>query len=226
VVDVPDEIAEETAKQPQPQEQTAQQAAQQAAQEIETRANPSVNNEELAKVFDKKTEAFTIEQDAAATNPKYNTGIEYQQNCSHTVAAYEMRCRGFDVVATPASSKDKYKAEGVRAWGLSHAKACVSGDVHFVKAKRTAGIAEEIANALLKDGDGARYEIRVGWKNGGGHFFVAENHNGIIRFIDPQDGSLDDDVKEYFTRSKPSGCWWIRIDNRELDPEIMKDLCE
>jgi hypothetical protein len=227
VVEIPED---KPVQQPQQQQtpKTEQQTAEMAQpQTIETRGNPNVNNERLEKVFKKKAGTFTIEQDAAATNPNYNKGINYQQNCSHTVAAYEMRCRGFDVAATPAAKGDKYMAAGVRAWGFNnHASACASGDVHYIAAKRTAGIAAEIENALLKDGDGARYEIRVGWKSGGGHFFIGENHNGKVRFIDPQSGQVDDEVAEYFTRSKPSGTWWIRIDNRELDPDIMKELCE
>ena len=165
--------------------------------------------------------------DVKSVNPKYYDEIEYTINCSHTVPAYEMRRRGFDVVATGATNKDKYKAAGVRVWGYTEHDAAVrAGKVHYIQAKRSANIAGEIENAILEAGDGSRFEIRVGWKTGGGHFFVGENVGGSVVFVDPQDGTHGDAVKEYFLKSKPSGTWYFRMDDIDLDPEIMKDVCE
>jgi hypothetical protein len=165
--------------------------------------------------------------DTKAVNPNYYEGAEYQQNCSHTVAAYEMRRRGYDVAATGAKNNDKYMAAGMRAWGFAdHDSAVRSGKVKYVSSKRSANIAAEIEDVITKAGDGARFEIRVGWKSGGGHFFVGENINGKATFIDPQNGEIGASVREYLNSSKPSATWYFRIDDIELDPGIMKDLCE
>lgn len=167
--------------------------------------------------------------DAKACNPgAYIDNADnymYQQNCSHTVPTYEMRRRGYDVVATGAKNNDKYKAAGMRAWGYNnHDMAYRNGVVKYVNAKRSNKIADEISQALIEAGDGARFEIRVGWKTGGGHFFVGENVGGKIIFIDPQNGEVGDVAKNYMFNSKPSQTWYTRIDNIELNPEIMKEL--
>jgi hypothetical protein len=165
--------------------------------------------------------------DCAAVNPHFDERLIYQQNCSHTVAAYEMRRRGYNVTATGAAGNDKYKAAGMRAWGYAdHDAAIDAGAVIFCQSKRSARLADEIGQAIADAGNGARFEIRVGWKRGGGHFFVGENVDGVPVFIDPQSGEYGEPVREYFSNAKPSGTWYTRIDDRDLDPAIMADLCE
>lgn len=167
--------------------------------------------------------------DARACNPRAlvddEHNYEYWQNCSHTVPTYEMRRRGYDVTATGALNNDKFKKVGMRAWGYKdHDEAYKAGAVNYVNTKRSNKIANEIAQALIDAGDGARFEIRAGWKTGGGHFFVCENVNGEVVFIDPQSGDVGDTIKDYLLDSKPSTTWYTRIDNIELDPKIMKEL--
>jgi len=46
---------------------------------------------------------FSVDQNLFVTNPMYKRGgIEYKKNCQRCVAAYEMRRRGYDVIAKPA----------------------------------------------------------------------------------------------------------------------------
>ena len=195
--------------------------------DVRLNANPAKNDKFSDAGFKTINGEHSFIDDLTAVNPNYGKSEEYCENCSHTVPAYEMRRRGYDVVATGAKNKDKYKQAGMRAWGYAdHATACNSGAVHFVQAKRSASIAPEIAEAITNAGDGARFEIRVGWKRGGGHFFVGENIGGKAVFIDPQSGEHGASVEDYFASSKPSGTWYTRIDNIDLDPGIMKDICE
>jgi len=164
--------------------------------------------------------------DLKSTNPKYLDSIDYQINCSHTVPAYEMRRRGYDVIATGAKNDDKYKQAGMRAWGIEHNEAVKTGRAKLVNSKRCDTMTAEIEDVIINAGEGSRFEIRVGWKTGGGHFFVGENINGKAVFIDPQSGEYGDAVRDYFMQSKPSGTWYTRIDNIELDTKIMQDVCE
>ena len=51
--------------------------------------------------FKQQAHFLTSDENILATNPNYNLGLEYQQNCQRCVPAYEMRMRGFDVIAKP-----------------------------------------------------------------------------------------------------------------------------
>lgn len=156
------------------------------------------------------------EYDIKSANPHYSEGNEYRVNCQRCVPTYEMRRRGYDVVAKPNN-----------AWGkgdyLSHNsnKAFEKADVHWA----LPGTGKREIERLLKElGDGARAEVGVSWKGANsGHVFVAENVGGKVVFIDPQSGEMD--VSYYFknVRSNLSRVW--RIDN--LDPsEWIEECCE
>lgn len=156
------------------------------------------------------------EFDIKSANPHYSEGNEYRVNCQRCVPTYEMRRRGYDVIAKPNN-----------AWGkgdyLSHNsnKAFENADVHWA----LPGTGKREIERLLKEwGEGARAEVGVSWKGANsGHVFVAENVGGKIVFIDPQSGEMD--VSYYFknVRSNLSRVW--RIDN--LDPsELIEECCE
>ncbi len=156
------------------------------------------------------------EYDIKNANPHYSEGKEYKVNCQRCVPTYEMRRRGYDVIAKPNN-----------AWGkgdyLSHNsnKAFENADVHWA----LPGTGKREIERLLKEwGDGARAEVGVSWKGANsGHVFVAENVGGKVVYIDPQSGEMD--VSYYFksVRSNTSRVW--RIDN--LDPsEWIEECCE
>ena len=156
------------------------------------------------------------EYDIKHSNPNYSKGKEWKVNCQRCVPAYEMRRRGYDVIAKPNN-----------AWGksdyLSHNsnKAFENADVHW----GLSGTGKRDIERLLKEwGEGARAEVGVSWKGANsGHVFVAENVGGKVVYIDPQSGEMD--VSYYFksVRSGVTRVW--RIDN--LNPsELIADCCE
>lgn len=53
------------------------------------------------KSLGRNGKARTIDEALAATNPNYDKGLEWQQNCQRCVFAYEMERRGYDVEAMP-----------------------------------------------------------------------------------------------------------------------------
>ena len=137
-------------------------------------------------------------------NPHYNSGRpEYRNNCPNCVNAYEMRKRGYNVIAK-ASGKNHYLNRfPEQAWE----------DVIPIETKGSGF--DDIVQAVSSSDNGSRYEVSVklkGSKNVG-HVFVVENKNGRIVFSDPQSGrtiksSFFDFVQDNETR------YW-RIDNAE-----------
>lgn len=156
------------------------------------------------------------EFDIKHSNPRYSEGKEYKVNCQRCVPTYEMRRRGYDVIAKPNNG-----------WGkgdhLSHNSrdAWIDADVHWA----LAGSGKRDIERLMKEwGDGARAEVGVTWKGANsGHVFVAENIGGKIVFIDPQSGEMD--VSWYFSRVRSQQTRVWRIDN--LKPsEWIEECCE
>jgi hypothetical protein len=150
-------------------------------------------------------------------NPKHNTkGMDYKNNCGYCSATYEMRRRGYDVIANP-------KKDGllVADWQKLFKD---SKPIQLIS-QRTDALATELRDKLSALGDGARGSIFVEWKNtnGWGHFFSWEVENGIVRFIDGQSGEVD--VGRYIGMSKPSKTVCLRWD--DLEPsDMIKEACK
>ena len=58
------------------------------------------------------------------------------------------------------------------------------------------------------------YTIYVQWKGwgNGAHVFVAEKENGVVHYIDPQNGNMD--ATDYFNRGSCFG--YFRMDDKQL----------
>lgn len=170
----------------------------------------------VADNFDRKARIFTADEDLKATNPNYVSGeYKWRNNCQRCVSAYEMRRRGYNVTAKPLPGKlaDDYLAQWFEhAWENANTIWCNKGS-----GKR------EIEGYIKQWGNGSRAVIRVKWKGGGGHVFVAENIEGKIRYYDPQSG--DNDCSRYFQDAREGKSTITRVDN--LAPsEHIKDCCE
>lgn len=151
-----------------------------------------------------------INENAAKSNPAYHSGNPaYRQNCQRCVAAYEMRRRGYDVIAKPAiigaDEKLSTKDPLYKCW-----KNIFEGakfDIHTGFDGGKASIIDQMDTWP----DGAVAEVRVMWKTSGAHVFVAEKVNGGVRFIDPQNGDLN--CENYFTDAVIGATMIARIDN-------------
>lgn len=138
-----------------------------------------------------------------SVNPNYRKGEEYRNNCTNCVPAYELRKRGYDVIAKPSTKNHYLNRYPEAAW--------VNPEVI-----QTSGSGlKDILKAAESWQNGARAEITVIWKNKRkGHVFAAEKVNGKIEFYDVQSGEkfsqeIFDGVEENKTK------FW-RIDNLEL----------
>lgn len=108
--------------------------------------------------------------------------IKYRTNCVNSTIAYEMRCRGYSVIAGKSNSVLRRNPE--LAW-------------EDVKVFRENGIAFiEIESAMKEWGSGSR--ACVCFSNSTeckGHAIIVENNNGKIDFLDVQLG-------EYYNKSE------------------------
>lgn len=139
----------------------------------------------------------------------------YNENCTRCIATYEMRRRGLDVKANPVYDiDDDYLAHHpYDMWK--------DPDIHVVKSSSDTERISCIENEMKKYGDGSRVQIRVGWGNGGGHTFIAEQVNGETIFIDPQHGTID--YKSWAKNAK--SVTFCRIDNLKPSTRIF-DCCK
>lgn len=166
----------------------------------------------------KKKEKMNI-ADAVNANPNYSKSSAYKNNCQRCVQAYELRRRGYDVIA-----KQQMGKEDSICWGseLFVPKGVKPSSVYTFK-QTEKNIKEELYSAP----DGARYSIYVSWKNGNNaHVFIAEKKNGIIHFVDPQSGNTH--VESYFQQGKSRSFGFYRLDDKEIvaDKETIAKIVE
>lgn len=167
--------------------------------------------EEYFNDLPQKTSIYNSYEDMKATNPHYNDSYNYQINCQRCVPAYEMCRRGYNVTAKPAPDDD--------VLGLIFEKIFV--DMKWQTCPNGSGI-DDIKEYMKKCGDGSRAEISLQTYEGA-HLFMAEQHNGITYFIDPQNYKAD--AKKYFEKVLIAPTRVCRIDNLKFS-ELIRECCE
>lgn len=174
---------------------------------------PATLNEALGS----KGKSITVSSSYEKANPYFSREYdEYSANCQRCVVAYEMRRRGYDVMAMPTYAGDikprvAFKASdgtinGRWMGAFKNAKAVP------MKA-RSANQAKDALNKHMQSyGSGSRGVVEVFWKNGGGHVFNVENIGGKIRYYDAQTGKTVN-INEYMGHAKPGSVNLVRTDN-------------
>lgn len=162
----------------------------------------------------------TASQDLAAVNPSYATmEPRWTRNCQRCVPAYEMRRRGYDVVVKPRLVDESGKLVGAKGDPVYAGWASIFENARFEPCN---GTGRARCDTLMRRwGDGARAEVYVNWAKGDAHVFVAENRNGKVVYIDPQNGV--EDASGYFKKAKRNCTMIARIDN--LNPSKLIDGC-
>lgn len=137
-----------------------------------------------AKIIKSK---HSIEEDLKKTNPHYNpNSYEYANNCQRCITAYEARRRGLDVEAMP---RGRNRLEDIAingGWAMPY------NNPQIIDCSATSGIGakKNIMNALENMPEGSRCAVQVAYSKSG-HVFIAEKHNGEIKFYDPQPSGYD-----------------------------------
>ncbi|MBQ7515294.1 MAG: hypothetical protein IJS96_03340 [Schwartzia sp.] len=155
----------------------------------------------------------TMAERLAVINPRY-PAEGYRHNCPKCVAAYEMRCRGYDVEARPASLDEPV----IQRWPEIFTGAVFD----FLPGSGKSTIRER----LLAYGGSARIIVYIEWKPSlrrGPHVFIAENRAGRIRFLDPQTGG--NNVEYYFRAVVPGKTAVARIDCLAPRGDYIRQCC-
>lgn len=144
----------------------------------------------LKEAIGPKGKSMGIIQAVDEANPYYSDEYSnYSKNCQRCVVAYELRRRGYDVIAQPTYKNDKWAIGGTRngasldRWrgAFRHAKS------DNVGGKNPDKTYSNIVDQMKEYGNGARAVMSLDWKKGNsGHVFVLENRNGKIYFMEPQ----------------------------------------
>ena len=167
-----------------------------------------------------QSSASSADQNIALTNPGYRSGkAGYSQNCQRCVPAYEMRRRGYDVIAKPAIVTSDGKLSPKDPLFSRWKDVFINAEYDFYTGYD--GGKAEVISQMQQWGNGAVAEVRVAWKNREAHVFVAEMINDEVRFVDPQTG--DNNCERYFTSAALGGTMMARIDN--LEPSSLIELC-
>lgn len=157
---------------------------------------------------------------AKGANPRYTMGLNYKVNCQRCVQTYEMRRRGYDVIAKP-----KPASGNTIIWG-SECFIQPGEDAYkaFSMGRTAASVKKEIASAP----DGARYAVYVKWKGrrNSSHVFIAEKDSGVVRYLDPQNGK--DDVEYYFSNGSNGWFGIFRLDDKSItsDGSVIAETME
>ncbi len=180
----------------------------------------SIAGGETKTKFRRLSSEATIDENIAATNPKFRTGgAPYRQNCQRCTAAYVMRRQGYDVIAKPAvvdsNGKLSVKDPLYKNW-----KNIFEGAKYQIFADYSGGHDSLVEEMNKWEGDGIGI-VRVLWNRNEGHVFIAEKIGDQIRFVDPQNGDID--CKKYFTSASLGATMMARVDN--LKPTDLIEHC-
>jgi hypothetical protein len=163
-------------------------------------------------------------EDLVETNPRYEEGPGYQENCQRCVPAFEMRRRGFDVTAMPrVLSKDGRISKNDILTINDNWRRVFDG----VKWERTRGSGKDDIIAMMETwGEGARAEIYVVFvlnineDEDETHVFAAIREDGVTKFVDPQNAK---DAEFFFDYVEAGKTEVARIDN--LTPTNLIEYC-
>ncbi len=167
----------------------------------------SMTGDIVAKqLYIKRGKPMSIKRAYEGANPSYSKGRQWKHNCQRCVCAYELRRRGYDVVAMPKMHGDKMH----------------NGGEFFQDAalKRVSGLTfAQLEKQLMKAKPGARFIIEVRWpRSRVGHTFNAERLKKSIKYVDGQPGK--DNAKDYFKRAVDGKISYFRSDNAKIDSKI------
>lgn len=165
--------------------------------------------------------ADSAEKAAFKANLKRLQGIGYTKNCQRCIAVFEMRMRGYLVIAKP-------KTRPAKEDGIYSSQNCFKNPIIIGK---RGGISQPsldkhlLLQHLQNLGDGARAAIC--WTRPGtgrkGHTIACEITAGRVKFVDPQTGHLGDRV---LGEADEDGYSFFRMDNLEFDEQKLALIAE
>lgn len=174
--------------------------------------NVKNNTSEIQKKIKGKHSA---KDDLKAVNPDFSdpTDMGARVNCTMCSAAYELRRRGYDVVAQ--KTERGRKPQDAAKWFGIDKKDISSFDTR-----------DAFAKALSEEPDGARGLTFTAYGQFGSHHcMIWEKKNGVVTISDGQNNELPKSIKESGI-SANSGALpyrYIRTDNAEINWDLIRD---
>lgn len=162
-------------------------------------------------------------------NPNYpKPGTK--MNCRRATFAYEMRRRGYDVQATPSHFATGQDAHGLHRATMTTAMKRESiwghrevAPMHTFIRETPQRRSELIFDSLNQYPNGARGELGVGWKFGGGHSMAFEKVNGKIVIFDTQSSKIYRDPASFSEFANVThAAAHTRTDNIKLDEQFLR----
>lgn len=152
-------------------------------------------NKRHKNIYEDKDAINAYFANLARTNPKFdpkNLQNGYGENCQRCVAAFEMRCRGFNVEALPSKGETDFFSKNPFAMWKNIPEEYVF-DLHDRKT-----IISDINRQMQNFGSKSRAIVGIitDKEKYQGHFFVAIEHKGKTLFVDPQRKIFD--CENYF----------------------------
>lgn len=152
----------------------------------------------LKEALGPKGSAMTVSEAYKDANPYFSRNYaEYSENCQRCVVAYELRRRGYDVIAQPTYEGDKWpqnlniNGKSMARWrgAFRHAKTDSVGAVgNNTKAENK--VLSNISAKLNEYGPNSRAIIHIAYRGAHvGHVFNVENRNGRVSYVDAQTGT-------------------------------------
>jgi hypothetical protein len=158
-------------------------------------------------------------------NPNYGS-FGTKMNCRRCTLSYEMRRRGFDVVATHSTMSTGQHGGGLKKAANTKTTAKDWGE-NKVHSNPTGGKVDSvniITKSLANQPNGSRGEVSVSWAVGGGHSIAYEVVRGKPMIIDTQrqihiKTQADWDKAYPFN---PSAIYYTRLDNKPLNTQWLE----
>lgn len=184
-----------------------------------------------------KTKEYTPEQDLRIVNPGrtniYKEG--YHSNCASCTMTYELRRRGYDVIANKnpggITRSDYSKYFDIKPAKKIGDRKSSGGTGSVMKwqnesRKEHKEYAQSVIRDLNKLPKGTRGNLSVSWGFGGGHsmFFEIGNSGVIVR--DAQINktySNERQLTKLFSNITETS--YFRLDNAKLKPKYIKEVC-
>lgn len=171
----------------------------------------------LQDALGKTGKSIPVMEALAGANPFYNGGTQgdFSANCQRAVVAYEMRRRGYDVMALPTYAGDRMPSAGNWEKVFNGAKRINVG------ASSPQKVQANLEAHMKSFGNGSRGIIGIP-----GHVFNVENVGGKIRYVDAQTNTVYNS-KGVFSRLGKRGSQsvtLIRTDKLGINPGIRKSV--
>jgi len=148
----------------------------------------------------------------------------YRNNCAYCTLAYDMRRKGYDVEASSINTKTANTPKEIESW-YKGGKFKVTGTEYAGLSSEQAS--QKITQELSSQGQGARGQFCMYWKQGGGHSISYEvDRAGNVVYRDCQTGATfhNDGINEYLKNVHLTEICHMRTDNLEFSDKALRGV--